>query len=238
MGEPRRDTAAAMYSHHARSIPQKSLIIVLESLILWASYVILFQGGFAWLLSLFGRAAAPGNVTRHVIIFILNCVVYVRMWITIAYLVKRRIPLQEAISIPFAFALYYLGFACLGYQSDMPMSWIDGAGIVLFVVGSVVNTGSELLRDAWKKNPDHKGKLYTGGLFRYEMHINYYGDFLWVCGYALVTRNIYAVIIPIMLFCLFVFYNIPLLDSHLEEKYREAFIDYRRRTKRFIPWVY
>ncbi|MEO8413133.1 MAG: DUF1295 domain-containing protein [Ginsengibacter sp.] len=101
-----------------------------------------------------------------------------------------------------------------------------------------MNTFSELLRSAWKKNPSNKGKLYTGGLFKYPMHINYFGDLLWVSGYALVTGNGYSIFIVIFLFCFFAFYNIPMLDKHLASKYGVAFEGYKRRTKKLVPFVY
>ena len=69
------------------------------------------------------------------------------------------------------------------------------------------------------------------------MHINYFGDLLWVLGYAFVTNNLYSFLIPLFLFCFFYFYNIPKLDAYLAERYQDAFEEYRRKTKRFIPFV-
>ena len=37
----------------------------------------------------------------------------------------------------------------------------------------------------FKRRPENKGKLFTGGLFAVSMHPNYFGDLLWVSGYAL-----------------------------------------------------
>lgn len=95
----------------------------------------------------------------------------------------------------------------------------------------MLNTGSELMRDNWKKNPENKGKLYTTGLFKYAMHINFFGDLLWVTAYAIVTRNGYSLLIPAFLFCLFAFYNIPKLDRYLAAKYGKAFDEYRKKLK-------
>ncbi len=85
---------------------------------------------------------------------------------------------------------------------------------------------------------ENKGHLYTKGFFRYSMHINYFGDLLWVTGYAFVTHNWYAVIIPVFIFCFFAFYNIPKLDEYLHSKYGEEFSAYEKRTKKFIPYIY
>jgi len=227
-----------MYGKTSRSIPQKVFIIALETLFLWASYHILFQGGFEQLAAFLHRNATAGAMTRRAALFAFNCVVYLRMLITMGYLLKRGISMGEALSIPLAFAVYYIGYAMLGFQTSRSPDWIDGLGIGLFLVGSCVNTFSELQRNAWKKDPQHRGMLYTQGLFRYAMHINYFGDLLWVTGYAVLTRNPYAAVIPVLIFCFFAFFNIPQLDQYLAKKYGQQFIEYSRKTRKFVPFVY
>ena len=145
---------------------------------------------------------------------------------------------EEAFSIPFAFALYYIGFPLFAGASHGGFAVLGIIGIFLFAAGSAINTGSELLRDQWKKDPAHKGKLYTEGLFRYSMHVNYFGDLLWVTGLALITGNLWSLTVPGLLFCFFAFYNAPMLDKHLAEKYGKEFEEYRSRTKKIIPFIY
>jgi protein-S-isoprenylcysteine O-methyltransferase Ste14 len=70
------------------------------------------------------------------------------------------------------------------------------------------------------------------------MHINYFGDILWVSAYAIITRNYYAIAIPILLFCLFAFWNIPALDKYLVNRYKREFHEYEKRTKKLIPLIY
>ena len=118
------------------------------------------------------------------------------------YLLKRKIPWEESFSVPMAFALYFIGFPILTLNRDVSINWIDYLAIFIFIVGSCLNTVSELQRHFWKKHPENKGKLYTIGLFKYSMHINYFGDILWVGAYAIITRNYYSITIPILLFCL------------------------------------
>jgi len=151
---------------------------------------------------------------------------------------KRKIAFEEVISVPFAFAIYYLGFAILGYPTNIPIGFIDYIGIAIFLFGSYLNTASEFQRHIWKKDTNNKGKLYTIKLFSYSMHINYFGDLLWVIGYAILTRNIYSISIVIFLFIFFTFFNIPKLDKYLSEKYKEQFNEYQKKTKKFIPFIY
>jgi protein-S-isoprenylcysteine O-methyltransferase Ste14 len=67
-------------------------------------------------------------------------------------------------------------------------------------------------------------------------HINYFGDLVWVSAYALLTRNPWSIVIPMLLFVFFRLYNAPQLDRHLREKYPE-FAAYERTTKMIIPFV-
>jgi len=224
-----------MYGKTSRSIPQKLVMLGLEICILAASYWILFLGGYNMF---FPSNSLEGVFARHLTTFIFNCIVFARMLVTFFYLVKRAIPWEEAFDVPFAFAVYYIGFALLGYTSGHPLDVVDVLGIVIFFIGSFLNTFGELQRDAWKKKPENKGHLYTGGLFRYSMHINYFGDVLWVSAYAILTRNWYSAIIPAFLFVFFATYNIPKLDKYLRGKYGAEHEEYSRKSKRFIPFVY
>ena len=225
-----------LYNKKGKSIPQKIVLITLETVILGISYWILFADGYNKIFS--SPDIISGNPTRHLILFIFNLIVFLRIKITILYLIKRNIPWEEAFSIPFAFALYYIGFALFGYKTQHTIGLIDSLAILVFLAGSYLNTGSELARHRWKKNPENKGKLYTTGLFKCSMHINYFGDLLWVTGYAIFTRNWYSVSIIIFLFCFFAFYNIPKLDRYLSSKYSGQFEEYTKKTKKFIPFIY
>jgi len=227
-----------LYGQQDKSIPQKIIIISLEVVFLFISYWILFQDSSDSLLYKIGIGSTITPIIRRIIIFLFSVVVFFRMTFMMVYFLKRKIPWEESISVPFAFAVYYIGFALLVLKSPEAIGYPDVLGIIVFVAGSFVNTFSELQRHQWKKDPANKGRLYTHGLFRYSMHINYFGDILWVIGYAVVTRNVYAWLIPAGLFLFFVFYNIPKLDQHLSGKYGTAFKQYRDKTKKFIPFIY
>lgn len=224
-----------LYGRYDRSLPQKWVMTVLELFVLAISYWVLFLGGYG---SIFLSSAAVGNFGRHLVIFSFSCIVFVRVSVTFFHFLKRAVPWQEAVSVPFAFAIYYVGYALLGYPSGRAIDALDVFAILLFLFGSFLNTYSELQRDRWKKVPLNKGHLYTSGLFRHSMHINYFGDILWVIAYAIVTRNVYSAAIPVMIFLFFAFYNAPKLDSYLKSKYGSEFEEYSKRTKKLVPFLY
>lgn len=222
----------AMYGSANKSWPQRLVIIAYECVFLVLVYWFLFLAGNEFL------HLPEGDFQRRVLLYGFCLVVFLRMSFMVVYLLKRGITWRETVSVSFAFALYYIGFSLLGGTNDQPLDWIDGIAVFIFLAGSVINTLSEVLRNHWKRDSQNKGKLYTGGLFRYAIHINYFGDFVWVCGFALLTRNAWAGLIPIFLFFMFIFFNIPEHDRYLRGKYGSDFEKYEQTTKKFIPYIY
>ncbi|MCD6332971.1 MAG: DUF1295 domain-containing protein [Bacteroidales bacterium] len=227
-----------LYGQKSRSIPQKIVIILLELILLWLSYWILFQKGGAIILGWLGIHSIHALAARKTVVFIFSLVVFIRIGFAMFYLLKRKIPWEESFSIPMAFALYYVGFSLLVLQTDHRLDLLDLFGIALFLFGSFLNSYSEIQRHQWKTLTENKGKLFTGGLFRYSMHINYFGDVCWVTAYAILTRNWYSAIIPVFLLCFFIFFNIPKLDQYLGMKYGKSFFEFKKKTKKLIPFIY
>jgi len=227
-----------MYGQKGRSLGQKMIIHLFEIIFVWMSFWLLFQSGGKWCQTYLHIHNAANGLDRRVVIFIFNIITFFRLAYMMFFLLKRRIPWQESISIPFAFALYYIGYPLLVLPVSQPIDYLDYFSIILFFSGCVLNTGGEVLRNKWKQHPEHQGQLYTKGFFKYSRHINYFGDLLWVTAYALMTRNWYAVSIPLFLFCFFAFYNAPELDRYLKSRYGAAFENYARTTKMLIPFLY
>ncbi len=227
-----------IYGQESKSIPQKIVIHFIELLLLWLSYWILFQSGGAWVENHLSINNSIGNIGRRIVIFIFNLIIFIRMAYMMIVLLKRKIPWEESVSVPLAFALYFIGFPLFVLPFSQPMDGFDIFAIAIFVLGCVLNTGGEVLRSQWKKKPENKGKIYTKGFFKYSRHINYFGDLLWVIAYSIITKNIVSVTIPIFLFCFFAFYNAPKLDKYLKEKYGKEYDEYAKKTKMLIPFIY
>lgn len=227
-----------LYGEQSKSIPQKIVIHLIEVLLLLLSFWILFQDGAAWSEQYLSIQNAGTDFDRRTIIFAFHVIIFLRLSYMMVFLLKRKIPWEESISIPLAFAIYYLGFSLLVLPASHRIDGLDYLAIAVFVIGCVLNTGGEIFRNNWKMNPENKGKIYTKGFFKYSRHINYFGDILWVTAYAMVTRNGYAVLIPIFIFCFFAFYNAPKLDNYLKEKYGPDYERYAEKTKMLVPFVF
>lgn len=227
-----------IYGNAGKSTTQRIFIVFVQTAIAAVAVWLLLFGGIAIVGSWFGADWSGGDLGRRSLLVLFVAVTYCRFLATILVLVRRAIGWEEAISVTFGFLLYYVGYALLGGSKSAAVGALDIFAVVLFLGGGTINTLSEVLRHRWRRQPQNSGKLYTGGLFRYSRHVNYFGDVLWVTAWAILSANWWSAIIPVAIFCFFAFYNAPLLDGHLASKYGEAFEAYRRRAKRLVPFLF
>jgi protein-S-isoprenylcysteine O-methyltransferase Ste14 len=227
-----------VYGEYSKSIGPKLLITALHAAALYVVFWLLFRGGLVALSLYTGRSFLPGALSSRALLFACAVVYFLRIVFSCFYLIRRRMRWGEAAGIGFFVFLVHIYFALLGGTYPRGPGAVAVFGAFLYVAGSYLNTGSEYARLAWKQEPAHQGALYTGGLFRYSRHINYFGDEILFIGYALVTNSAWALIIPAFMFLGFVFANIPSLDRYLARKYGDEFEAYAGRTKKFIPFVY
>ncbi len=227
-----------LYGKKSKSIPQKIIIHLIEILLLWLSYWILFQSGGDWMADHLSIHNSINSIDRRIVILSFNILIFLRLAYMMVFILKRKIPWEESVSVPLAFAVYFIGFPLFVLPISKPIDVLDYFSIAIFIIGCILNTGSEIQRDRWKMKSKNKSRIYTEGLFKYSRHINYFGDILWVIAYALITRNLWSMTIPISLFCFFAFYNAPKLDKYLKEKYGDEYDEYAKKTKMLIPFIY
>lgn len=227
-----------LYSTKGNSLPQKLLISVIELGLITLSAYIMFSAGANWFTGLPGFSVISETPTRRWIILIFSIITLARFAFMMFYLLKRKMPWSEVVSVPLAFSLYYVGFAILALPNHNAIGIWDIVGVGVFLFGSFLNTYSELQRHRFKKDPANKGKLFTAGLFTHSMHVNYLGDVLWVAGYAIIAGHLLGIAIVLLLLGFFMFANIPMLDRYLADRYGDAFVDYAASTKRLVPFVW
>ena len=179
-----------------------------------------------------------GDSTRRVILMACLIIYFFRLLITVFVLLKRKMVWVETIIVSILMSLALFAFVKVGGSNHLPVGIIEIAGIILFLVGSYLNTSSEYKRYAWKKKIENKGRLYAEGLFKYSMHINYFGDIVLFSGLSMIAHSMSLLIIPLIMVLNFIFNIIPSLDKYLEKKYGEEFKEYAGKTKKFIPIVY
>lgn len=227
-----------LYDEKGSSFAPKLVVWLLEIGLIILSGWILFGEGERWLASVFSWDIPDEIPARRYVIIGFSVIIFLRMAFMMAVLMKRKLPWSEAFTVPFAFALYYIGFAVLVLPSHAPLGMLDWFGIILFGIGCALNSWSEWQRHVFKRHTSNNGKLYTSGLFGLSMHINFFGDIVWIAAYALISQNIWSVLIVVMILLFFALFNVPMLDRYLAERYGVDFVAYAARTKKLVPYIW
>lgn len=116
---------------------------------------------------------------------------------------------------------------------------IFGIALLLFSVILrlivVYNLGKYFTVDVTIKK-DHQ--LKTDGFYKYVRHPSYAFSLLTFVGLAIVLNNyISAIVLLVPVFLMF-FYRIKIEEKVLTEEFGKDYVDYMKKTKRLIPFIY
>lgn len=235
---PKETAAKDIYAAQGSSVPQRIALTTAIAACVGVDWWLLAGRGLAHAGSWFGLAWIPGAGARRLCLAVTLTIYFVRLLFTQFAFLKRAVSWIEASWIAAWVLCIYLLLAIAGGTNRAPVGLAAATGIVLFVLGSWMNSYAEYARHAWKRRPENRGRLYTLGLFRYSRHPNYLGDLISFSGLCLIAGRWITAAIPSIMFAGFIFANIPMLDSHLQAHYGPAFDEYAARTRKLIPFVY
>lgn len=227
-----------MYGEHDTSLKQKLTLTFLHLLILLFVYWLLFEGGLSFLAGIFGFPVEAGDAARRYLIFSGAGAYFIKEFFAEYVYLKRKVRWSEALTVSLWLFIAYATFSFTGGGNPGRLRSFEFTGAAIYLFGSFINTFSEMQRYRWTKRPENSQKLFTGGLFRLSRHINYFGDVLLFIGFAMITGTVWPFVIPAAMIVLFVVVNIPMLDSHLHDKFGSEFDQYARHSKKLIPFVY
>jgi protein-S-isoprenylcysteine O-methyltransferase Ste14 len=233
-----RELQHSMYERRGSSIAQRVTLAVSAGACVLLAWWILGDDGLGVLGSWLGWAWRPGDPTRRILLTVAFSIYYVRLLFTEFVFLKRGVGWNEVLTVAPWLLMIVVLLAIAGGTNGNPVGGAAGAGCVLFVLGSWMNSYAEYTRDTWKQRAENRGQLYTSGLFRFSRHPNYLGDLVSFSGLCMVSGAWVTVIIPVLMLAGFLFVNIPVLDAHLRDHYGDAFDEYAQRTRKLIPFVY
>ena len=225
------------FDEHSPSIPAKVLMSfgVLAGTL---AATTLTTGYSDWFVDVMNFEKVEGNIYRQIVMFVCCFIYFIRFTIALFVFIRRKISWFEGglVTVLFFMMFYYFGISAGSHPGSVGI--FDILGVSLFLFGSCINTLADYQRFSWKRNPENKGRLYTSGLFKYSMHINYFGDAIAYFGLELITYNLVCFCISMGMFVYFVAFEIPRLDEHLSKKYKQEFVEYSGATKKFAPFIF
>ena len=119
-----------------------------------------------------------------------------------------------------------------------PLSWLDGLGLGLFVLGFLFEAVGDLQLARFKADPSNEGEVLDSGLWRYTRHPNYFGNFcMWWGWYAmaLATGAWWSILGPLVMSVMLLRVSgVSLLEKDIADR-RPAYAEYKRRTNAFFP---
>ncbi|KPK49267.1 MAG: hypothetical protein AMS22_13905 [Thiotrichales bacterium SG8_50] len=126
----------------------------------------------------------------------------------------------------------------LAINSTAPLGWLDGVGIVLWLVGMTFEAGGDYQLLRFKRDAGNRGKVLDTGFWRYTRHPNYFGEACIWWGYfaiAVAAGGWWAVFAPVLMtFLLLKVSGVAMLEKDIQER-RPAYREYIERTNAFIP---
>lgn len=233
-----RDLERKMYGVTARSMLQRMTLAVGAALWVVLAWWLLADNGLIVLHQWVYWIGPAGNATRRLCLAVCFSVYFLRLLFTEFLFLKRGVSWNEVLSIIPWLLIIVLLLGIAGGTNAAPFAAAADSGMVLFVLGSWMNSYAEYQRHKWKQRPENRGKLFTGGLFRVSRHPNYLGDLISFSGLCLISGAWITTLIPVIMSAGFVFVNIPVLDSHLLEHYGADFAEYAQRTRKLMPYIY
>jgi protein-S-isoprenylcysteine O-methyltransferase Ste14 len=233
-----KETQPGVYDYHARSLPQRTFLTIAVALCTALAWWMLLGSGLHTIGAWFGQTWHQENTPRSITLAAALTIYSLRLLLTQFVFLKRGMRWSEAFAIAPWLLFIYLWLSIEAARNAAPFASAAYLGVALFLIGSWMNTWSEHQRNAWKQHPKNRGHLYTGGLFRYTRHPNYFGDVLSFSGLCLITGRSITAAIPAFMLIGFIFANIPVLDAHLQKHYGDEFAHYAARTRKLIPFIY
>lgn len=124
------------------------------------------------------------------------------------------------------------GFPAILTPLDWVGAWLWAFGLLFEAIGD-----AQLAR--FKADPASKGKLFTGGLWKYTRHPNYFGEaVLWWGLYiiALAAGRWWTLFSPVLMTILLLrISGVAMLERAMRQK--PGYEEYMQQTSAFFPWL-
>ena len=131
-------------------------------------------------------------------------------------------------------------------SSRAPIGWLTVVGIVVWVLGMVIEIVADAQKSAFRADPRNRDEFIRTGLWSRSRHPNYFGEIvIWVGVFVtaapvLVGWQWVALLSPLFVILLLTRVSgIPLLEARAEKKWgdRADYVAYREQTPVLIPRV-
>jgi len=207
-----------------------------------AVQALLLFGGAQHFFELFLKPVprTASDTSRFLLLIAFGLIAAVRQSYHAIFLMRESFPIENARNVAvYNFVYDTVLSLCAVRQSQTEFSWMQWTGIVLFAVGSFLETSADLQRKWFKDTKENDGKLLTAGLYQLCQNPNYFGYMLWRFGFGLATGSYVAAVFALHNLPDFLMVSIPQKERYMQEHYGKQYVasGFNKRAK-LIPFVY
>ena len=136
--------------------------------------------------------------------------------------------------------------ALTGISNGIELTGVTYIGILLFVIGFILEIIADTQKTNFRKLKDNKDKFITTGLWKYSRHPNYLGEIILWIGVAIISyssleiNQLFTLISPIFTYLLLVYVSgINLLEKSGEKKWGglNEYKKYKKETPRLFWFI-
>ena len=138
------------------------------------------------------------------------------------------------------FLALILSFYFAGAHIAMLPGWVFSLGILLIILGIILRQLSMAILGRYFSGVvgvQKDQKVIEKGPYKYVRHPSYTGALMIFIGLGLALQSLAAVLTLIVLFIIAYGFRIHVEEKALISELGEPYIDYKKRTKRLIPYV-
>ena len=122
----------------------------------------------------------------------------------------------------------------------MGLQWFDYAGVLVWLIAVTGESIADTQLARFRGNPDNKGKVCDGGLWRYSRHPNYFFEWIGWWSYVLIAIGgpyVWAALGgPIVMYVFITrVTGIPLTEKQAIRSRGDAYRRYQRTTNALFP---
>lgn len=137
--------------------------------------------------------------------------------------------------------LLSLPFLLIASDARASLSGTEIVGAAVAVLAVCGETAADVQLDRFKSKPRAQGRTCRDGLWRYSRHPNYFFEWLYWVGIALVAWSAplgwAGLVSPaVMLYLLWKVTGIPAAEAQAVKSRGQDYLDYQRTTSAFVPW--
>ena len=114
-------------------------------------------------------------------------------------------------------------------------------GIAIMLIGMALRFWSVLtLGKSFRTTieTDKDQKVVSNGPYKLVRHPSYSGWLLMCCGYGIALQNWLSLLVAVILPLVALLYRIRIEEAALISSFGYKYVEYQKRTKKLIPWVW